>query len=417
MIKKINVPKLRFKEFDREWNYDLAEKLCQFSKGKGYSKNDLTNEGHPILLYGSMYTNYKNTLTNVKTLVSEVREGTCYSKKGDVVVPSSGETRNDISRATCIENDGIILGGDLNILHPNEELNSLFLALSITYGNGHRRLSRLAQGNSVVHLYNSDLKTLKVVYPGVYEQIKICSFFTNIDKLIKLQTEKLEQLKKLKQGYLQKMFPQDVELVPILRFSEFNDDWIENTIGNLALVTKLAGFEFSKYVKYSDEGNIVAIRGLNVKNDSLDLSDVKYIDYSDFSKLKRSKLFTGDILFTYVGTVGNSAIIKENNKFYLAPNVALIRIKNNDLISSFFQKEISTDRYFRKVVYPLAASSSQMALSMESIRKFKLLYCSIDEQEKIGEFFSKLDLLINDQSNKIDVLKQQKKAYLQKMFI
>lgn len=204
--------------------------------------------------------------------------------------------------------------------------------------------------------------------------------------------------------------------VPRLRFSGFDEVWEENKIGNLALVTKLAGFEFSKYVSYSDEGNIIALRGLNVKNDSLDLRDVKYIDDSDFSKLKRSKLFIGDILFTYVGTVGNSAIVKENNKFYLAPNVALIRIKDKELSSYFFQKEISTNRYFRKVVYPLAASSSQMALSMESIRKFKFWYCSIDEQERIGSFFAKIDKIIELQTQKLEQLNKLKRGYLQKMF-
>ena len=101
--------------------------------------------------------------------------------------------------------------------------------------------------------------------------------------------------------------------------------YVSIELGAIATVTKLAGYEFTKYVTYSDEGKIIALRGLNVKNGKIDLTDVKYIDKSDLTKLNRSKLCSGDMLFTYVGTIGQVAVINENDKYYLAPNVALIR--------------------------------------------------------------------------------------------
>ena len=85
----------------------------------------------------------------------------------------------------------------------------------------------------------------------------------------------------------------------------------------------MAGYEFTKYVKYEEKGKIIALRGLNVKKGKIILDNVKYIDNSDFSKLNRSKLIKNDILFTYVGTIGEVGLIEENNKYYLAPNVAL----------------------------------------------------------------------------------------------
>ena len=89
----------------------------------------------------------------------------------------------------------------------------------------------------------------------------------------------------------------------------FEEDVPTVALGNVAIVTKLAGFEFTKYVRYSDSGHVIALRGLNVKNGKLDLSNVKYIDDSDFSKLTRSKLHVGDMLFTYVGTIGQVALV------------------------------------------------------------------------------------------------------------
>lgn len=206
-------------------------------------------------------------------------------------------------------------------------------------------------------------------------------------------------------------------LVPKRRFKEFEnaDAWKQRELGNVADVTKLAGFEFTEYVIYSDVGEIIALRGLNVKNGKIILEDVKYIDDSDFSKLNRSKLFKDDILFTYVGTVGDLAVVPEDNKYYLAPNVARIRLK--DGVNSIFVSQMMNDKnYYNKVIFPLIATSSQPALSMENVRKFTLLLPNIEEQSKIGEFFKNLDQTIAFQQRKLEKMKLMKSAYLSEMF-
>lgn len=165
-------------------------------------------------------------------------------------------------------------------------------------------------------------------------------------------------------------------------------------MGDIADVTKLAGFEFTEHVVYSDEGNIIALRGLNIKNGQLILDDVKYIDGSNFSKLSRSKLFIDDIMFTYVGTVGEVAIIKENDRFYLAPNVSRIRVKSDDS-PKFISHYMRTDNFKNKVIFPLIATSSQPALSMENIRKFTInIPISREEQDCLAKYFDNLDHLI-----------------------
>ena len=174
-------------------------------------------------------------------------------------------------------------------------------------------------------------------------------------------------------------------------------------LGNISDVTKLAGFEFTKYVTYEDEGNIIAIRGLNCKNGSLDLRDVKYIDNSDFSKLTRSKLYIGDILYTYVGTVGEVAVVDKNDKYYLAPNVARIRL-SEDYNSDFIKQLLGSQNFYNRIVFPLIATSSQPALSMENLRKFNLKTPSIKEQQKISILLSLLDERIATQNKIIDKL-------------
>lgn len=203
--------------------------------------------------------------------------------------------------------------------------------------------------------------------------------------------------------------------VPELRFPEFSGEWEEISLGEVSDVTKLAGFEFTNHVVYQSEGNIIALRGLNVKNGKLDLENVKYIDNSNLDKIKRSKLYIEDIIFTYVGTIGETAIINENDKFYLAPNVCRIRC-SKAINPIFLKQQISTKKYYRKIILPLIATSSQPALSMENIRKFNVSFPNIEEQQKIGEFFSKLDRQIELEEKKLALLEEQKKGYMQKIF-
>ena len=188
---------------------------------------------------------------------------------------------------------------------------------------------------------------------------------------------------------------------PKIRFKGYNEDWEQRKLGDIAEVTKLAGFEFTEHVVYSDAGNIIALRGLNIKNGQLILDDVKYIDGSNFSKLNRSKLFIDDIMLTYVGTVGEVAIIKENNRFYLAPNVSRIRVQSNDS-PKFISHYMRTDNFKNKVIFPLIATSSQPALSMENIRKFMInMPKNRDEQDCLAEYFDHLDHLITLHQRKI----------------
>ena len=177
----------------------------------------------------------------------------------------------------------------------------------------------------------------------------------------------------------------------------------------------MAGFEFTKYVTYEDTGSIIAIRGLNCKNGSLDLRDVKYIDNSDFSKLSRSKLYVGDILYTYVGTVGEVAVVDKNDKYYLAPNVSRIRL-SKDYNSDFMKQLLGSKKFYYKIVFPLIATSSQPALSMENLRRFKLKVPSIKEQKKIASLFKAIDEHIATQSKIIEDLKKLKCAIIDKVY-
>lgn len=174
---------MHYFDFHYSWEQRKLDAAAKFSKGNGYSKRDLIESGTPIILYGRLYTKYETSISDVDTYV-EAKEGSIYSKGGEVIVPASGETADDIARAATIDKSGILLGGDLNVVMPNEDINPAFLAISISNGNSQRELAKKAQGKSVVHIHNEDIGNLIVPFPTKAEQNKIVDYFSNIDNFI-----------------------------------------------------------------------------------------------------------------------------------------------------------------------------------------------------------------------------------------
>lgn len=199
------VPEIRFNGFTQAWEQRKLGELVQFSKGNGYSKKDLEEAGTPIILYGRLYTNYETVISDVDTYVC-AKSGSVYSRGGEVIVPASGETSEDISIASVVEKPGFLLGGDLNIITPPIQLDSVFLAISISNGKPHNDMAKMAQGKSVVHLHNSDLEKIDLLFPEHDEQARISSCIRGIDYLITLHQRKLEKLKNIKKSMLEKMF-------------------------------------------------------------------------------------------------------------------------------------------------------------------------------------------------------------------
>ena len=183
-----NKPRIRFKGFTEDWEQRKLGDIATFSKGNGYSKSDLASSGAPIILYGRLYTNYETTISNVNTFV-ELKDKSVISQGGEVIVPASGETAEDISRASVVKKQGIIIGGDLNVIKANHLLDPTFLALTISNGEQQKELSKRAQGKSVVHLHNSDLQEVNLTFPLLNEQKEISTLFEKMDNIITLHQQ------------------------------------------------------------------------------------------------------------------------------------------------------------------------------------------------------------------------------------
>ena len=192
---------------------------------------------------------------------------------------------------------------------------------------------------------------------------------------------------------------------------EIPSEWYIEVLGECSNVTKLAGFEFTEYMEYIDDGEIIALRALNLKNGKLNLEDIKKIDKKVSESLTRSKLYINDVLFSYVGTVGEVAVIEENDKFHLAPNVA--KLTFNDSIVPKFALQYLMSSNMRNEINKYVTTTSQPALSMENIRKLKMIVPKKEEQEKISLILSTVDEQIDNVDALIEKNKELKKGLMQ----
>lgn len=199
------IPEVRFDGFSGAWSSEEMKTLGTFSKGAGFSKGDLRASGTPIVLYGRLYTDYQTAITQVDTFVED-RRGTVKSKGNEVVVPASGETSEDIARASALLASEIIIGGDLNIISPCDRLDPYFLALALSHGQPKYDLARRAQGKTVVHVRGTDISSVSMTFPDLREQKRIAAYFRSIDELILRHSDQIKKLQQVKSACQESMF-------------------------------------------------------------------------------------------------------------------------------------------------------------------------------------------------------------------
>jgi len=405
-------PALRLKKFNGDWNECVLKEKASFSKGFGYSKNDLTDTGHPIVLYGRLYTKYQTVISDIDTFVN-VKEGSVLSQGNEVVIPASGECAEDIARASVIADKNIILGGDLNIVKPDKSLDSVFLALSISYGSAHSKLVSQSQGATIAHLHNAEIQNVVVSYPSdKAEQKAIGSFFTELDSLIEGKRVKLDKLKKLKLAYLGKMFPKKGSRVPEVRFKGFSGDWEEKKLSDYLTICPIVNSDNRYNAKdvLSVSGEFGVVNQIEFQGRS----------FAGASLLKYRVSETGTVIYTKSPLKANPyGIIKANKgPTGIVSVLYAVYVPNDnadaDFVQVYFDDMYRLNSYLRTLVNKGAKNT--LLISDEEALNGYVVFPSRPEQRKIAAFFNHLDNLINLQQQELDKLANIKSACLSKMF-
>ena len=187
-----------------QWQCDTIGNLGFFIKGAPLSKADISEPGTPFILYGELYTTYHEVITSVVRKTEAVVEQVHHSMVGDVLIPTSGETSEEISTASCVMLPGVILAGDLNIFRSTKIDGRIMSYILNHIVNGN--IARVAQGKSVVHVQASEISKIKISYPDPETQIRIIKILEAISNRIESCENELNHLTKMRSSLLQQLF-------------------------------------------------------------------------------------------------------------------------------------------------------------------------------------------------------------------
>lgn len=383
-------PKLRFPEFKGEWVENLLGNIAKFSKGKGLSKSDIVEEGlNECIRYGELYTHYGETIKKIKSRTNLPISECVLSEENDIIIPASGETQIDIATASCVLIRGVILGGDLNIIKTNN--NGVYMSY---YLNNSRKeaIASLSQGISVVHLYSSQLATLKINLPTIPEQSKIASFLSTIDEKLNLLKDKKAAIEEYKKGMMQKIFSQEIRL----KDENGKDfaEWEKNTLGDICDVNK--GAQLNRDT-LSDSGLFPCISG-----------GIEPSGYAlEYNRNENTIIISeGGNSCGYVNFI--------TSKFWCGGHCYSIDIKDNSFDNFFLFQAL---KYYQDEIMKLRVGSGLPNIQKKDLLKFNLtLSIDLKEQSKIATFLSAIDEKIELVAQQIEDTQVYKRGLLQQMF-
>ena len=385
-----NVPPLRFPEFTGEWEKCRLQQIASISKGSGISKEQLSDDGEPCILYGELYTKYKSEV--IDEVISKTNIDSTHltrSLKNDVIIPSSGETAIDISTARCVPYDNILLGGDLSIIRLKEQ-DGRFFSYQL---NGVRKhdIAKVAQGVSVVHLYGDSLSKLLVSYPTLKEQYKIADFLHKLDKRIATQIRVIEDLQTLKKAIIERSYNAGGKVHKIGELIEQVSERSKSDVYPVLSVNNRLGF-----IEQADQ-----FEDRTVASD--DTSNYKVVSTNDFA-YNPARI-----------NVGSIARLKDRTNGIVSPMYVCFHTKDT-LLPEYMEYFFDTT-YFKHEMFKRLEGSVRLCLSYEGLCNISMYIPSIDEQKKLSDRLSAIEQKIQLESTLLEKFKSQKMYLLQQMFI
>ncbi len=389
------VPRLRFPEFNDNWNPKQICDLLEYERPDNYIVNDTnyTTEGTPVLTANKSFILGYTEETN----------GICEDVPA-IIFDDFTVDKKFVDFPFKVKSSAI------KILRPKgkDDLKFIFELMSLIKfeAKEHKRY------------YISAYQNLSIPIPKPNEQQKIAACLSSLDDVITAESKKLEVLKEHKIGLLQNLFPQEGETVPKLRFKEFEDsgEWVQTYLEENCQVKGRIGFRgyTTEDLVGQGEGALV-FGGKHIQNQMLELKNPTYLSWEKYYESPEIMVEVGNIIFSQRGTLGDCAIIdKEIGPATINPSMVLL--KNINCNAKFLFFILISDRIQNEVQKYRAMGAIPM-LSQKQIKEFSFLIPkNPEEQQKIADTLSSIDDLINAQSQKIETLKLHKKGLLQGLF-
>ncbi|SDB83812.1 type I restriction enzyme, S subunit [Pelagirhabdus alkalitolerans] len=413
------VPEIRFDGFRGEWEKLKFEKLLDPKDGvrrgpfgSALKKDIFVSKSDYVVYeqYNAIYDNYQTRYNITKEKYEELKNFALH--EGDFILSGAG-TIGKISRVPKGIKPGVFNQALIRFRINREITDSEFFIQFVRSDDMQRYLTSSNAGSAMTNLVPmSEVKKWSINIPEKKEQQKIGEFFKNLDDRIALQQQQIKSLKESKQGFLQKLFPKDGERVPEVRFDGFSEEWEQRELGEISKkITKK-----NKDKKY-----------LETLTNSAELGVISQAEYFD-KQISNDANIDGYYVvspndFVYNPRISKHAPVgpikrnKLNRTGVMSPLYYIFTVQEIDKV--FIEKYFETVYWhkFMKLNGDSGARSDRLAIKDSVFKLMPIPYPSIEEQQKIGEFFKNLDDAIEAHEKELELLQETKKGFLQKMFV
>ncbi|WP_238600983.1 restriction endonuclease subunit S [Bacillus cereus] len=419
-MKKNNMPWVRFAGFIEEWGQcklgEISEKVTEKNKDNIYSET-LTNSAELGIINQRDF--FDKDISNKKNLDGYYvvhPDDFVYNPRISNLAPVGPIKRNKLGRTGVMSPLYYVFRThdvDKTYLEKYFSSNSWHLFMKLN-GDSGARADRFAIKDSI-------FREMPIPIPLIEEQTKIGNFFKQLDNTIALHQQELDIIKQTKQGFLQKMFPNEGESVPEVRFPGYTGDWKERKLINniIEKVLDFRGKSPAKFgMRWGNSGYLV-LSALNVKNGYIDKQvEAKYGDQTLFERwMGKERLEKGDVVFTTEAPLGNVAQVPDDNGYILNQRAVAFKTSTEKTDNNFLAQLLRSP-LFQTKLKANASGGTAKGIGMKEFAKMSAtIPVSVEEQIKIGNFFKQLDDTISLQQRELDALKETKKAFLQKMFV
>lgn len=393
-----------------EWEEVCLGDIAEFSRGKGLTKKDIVENGSKkCILYGQLQVKYQTIIKNVTGMTNSEIKNPVLSKSGDVLISSSISA--GLTQASCIKEDGVIIGSDINILRPKENIDGGFLARVINANA--KKLKRFFEGSVILHLRNENIKKISVKIPkSIEEQQKIAKALDLFDEMIANKREELEVLKELKKTMMKTLFDRTK------RFKDENGneypEWEEKTLNEICESVSDGSHFSPKTVKNGKM--MLSVKDMDACG--FNFSNCKRITETDFDNLVKQncKPQINDVLLSKDGSVFKYVFkVDKEIDAVLLSSIAIIRPNTKKIDSNFlvqcFKNTHLTHLFLRKNT----TGTAIQRVVLKNLKNIQLPIPCLEEQQKIGIFLSDIDTGIEIQKEFINLYAEAKKVMMKEL--
>ena len=413
MNKKNRKPAIRFKAFNDPWEQRKLAEIGDIVTGSTPSTQRpeyYSEDGIPWVT--------PTDITNAPIKDSQKKLSELGAKVGRVVPAKS-------ILVTCIASIGknalLEISGSfnqqINALIPNQQKYFPYFLFTESH-HWSNKMKRKAAAGTMQIVTKKEFSCIATYVPKLAEQIIIGKLFEELDQLITLHQRKLDKLQNVKRACLEKMFPQNGESVPRIRFKGFTDTWEQRKLSELASMHARIGWQNLRTSEFLTCGNYMLITGTDFVDGAINYSTCHFVEKERYEQDKNIQIKNGSILITKDGTLGKVAYVQGlSMPATLNAGVFNVRIKDNSTVDGKYLFQYIKAPFLMDYVGKKATGGTIKHLNQNILVDFPIAMPKIAEQKKIGNFLQAYDNLITLHQRKLDKLKNLKKACLEKMFV